>query len=555
MRSVLERGDHRCGTVESASEAWTFIQENPLVDLVFVELSLKRGSGIDLIRRMASDSQLKFLPVVVYTARGDRNAVRACLDLKVQNFLIKPYEDDTIFAEIARATMDPWRAHHFEEEKSFCKMTGWSCEELHERMAAVRREVDKLVPDLQGWANTPNQHAPETTGLLLDQAEAVGAWGVVEALNAIMKSEQLGVRSGLPAQVESLAFAGKLIDFQLGRKSICAGFVSEEERLGEEEARGLAHWLDAPAEERCPVVEPAKLRQQLEALNGYPVIEPAAASFRMAATGERSCINPLMDLVARDSGLSAQIIAAATRARQHGEEDFNLIEDARYAVSQLGEKRLKEQARLLCTVPERVFEVSPVLDWTQYWMFQRGVARVAQKICQQLEFHSMEALARSAGEIHDVGKLIFAFLYPHGFRAVIEHARRNDVSLSAAETLLLGETTNRMAAGLGSRHGLSPRLVDVMRWIDDPIRAGENRYIVAVVSLAREYCERYRLGASGEPRRKSLEPVTEHCAWQVLEEAVFPSFQLDEFENQIKRTCREVRREMSGENIKPLKIP
>jgi len=46
------------------------------------------------------------------------------LDLRVQNFLIKPYNDDAIYAEIAKGTSNPWRARHFEEENSFCKLMG-----------------------------------------------------------------------------------------------------------------------------------------------------------------------------------------------------------------------------------------------------------------------------------------------------------------------------------------------------------------------------------------------------------------------------------------------
>ncbi|MCC5021346.1 MAG: response regulator [Candidatus Synoicihabitans palmerolidicus] len=75
MRGILDRGKHRLATVESGEEAWEFIQTNVKIDLVLVELQLKDGSGINLIKRLRADSQRKKIPIVVYTARGDRNGV------------------------------------------------------------------------------------------------------------------------------------------------------------------------------------------------------------------------------------------------------------------------------------------------------------------------------------------------------------------------------------------------------------------------------------------------------------------------------------------------
>lgn len=115
------------------------------VDLIFVELDLKGGSGINFIERMKGDCLLKLLPVVFYTAKGDRETVKRGLELRVQNILIKPYHDDVIFAEIAIATSNPWRSRHFEEEKSFCKMMGYTPEMLGQMLDGLRNALE-LAP-------------------------------------------------------------------------------------------------------------------------------------------------------------------------------------------------------------------------------------------------------------------------------------------------------------------------------------------------------------------------------------------------------------------------
>ena len=109
MKGILARGDHRFAAVNTAMEAWDFIRRNVKVDLVFVELKLKGESGLAFIQRLKNDCCLKLLPVVVYSAHGDRESVKNVLNLHVQNYLIKPYHDDSIFTEITKAGANPWR--------------------------------------------------------------------------------------------------------------------------------------------------------------------------------------------------------------------------------------------------------------------------------------------------------------------------------------------------------------------------------------------------------------------------------------------------------------
>ena len=59
----------------------------------------------------------------------------------------------------------------------------------------------------------------------------------------------------------------------------------------------------------------------------------------------------------------------------------------------------------------------PAFSWPRYWTYQRGVARIAQVICRELEFNSLEPVARTAGQLHDLGKLLLAHpgaRYPEG---------------------------------------------------------------------------------------------------------------------------------------------
>lgn len=547
LQGILDRGSHRLAAVASVDEAWTFIHTHPGVDLIFLELRLRGESGLRLVERLRADPLLKSVPVVIYTDQTDRTAVRPCLDLHVQNFLVKPYGDEAVFAEVTKAIANSWRAQLFEEEKSFCHLMSCTPAELHQHLRSVHASTLAVQPVLERWGKILLPTLPRAARELAEDAEAAGAWGVVEVVTDLQALAEAGEWKRLPAVIANFALVAELIRIRLEPDRAAIGF----ERLPESEAAAsdehLDFWLNAPAEERAPVVPWEDLLRQIDELPGCPIIDTAAAAFRMAANGHPSCINPLMDLVARDPGLSAQMLIAANRARGAGSDPFACIEDARLAVGQLGERRLALEAGKLITVDQQIMQLGPQFNWPQFWIFQRAVARVAQQICHHLELYSMESTVRTAGELHDIGKLLLARVQPVGFHAILAYSAREAVTLRVAEERLLGGTTMQLAAHFADRIGLSDRFANVMRWLNEPTAATRDERLVAVVALARELCQDFHVGTSGEPARQQMRPIQETPAWAVLRDCVYPSFNLTEFEQQIHGICRKLRTEFTGQ--------
>lgn len=547
MTGILARGDHRLATVTTVQEGWEFVRRNVKVDLVFVEPQLPGDGGIALIQRLKNDCVLKALPIVVYAAKSDPDLIRRSLDFGVQNFLLKPYHDDKIFAEIAKFESDPWRKRHFEEEKSFCRMMGLTPPDLHRMLRELGATVEKAQGPIREAARQEfDQVVVDLVAPVLEQAEAAGAWGIVECLNKLTELAQGGLWHGFTAALESLDFATRMIPHHLDDSTIPVDFLSHEERNAAAEARERAFWEKAPFEGRCPVLNLEQLKRGIDALRGCPVIDTAAAEFQMSADGQSSCINPLMDLVARDPGLTVQMLIAANKAHPPGENDFSRIEDPRLAIGQLGELRLQAEARNLLTVRQQVFELSDEFNWPRYWTFQRGVARIAQHTCRYLEFYSLEPVARTAGQIHDLGRLLLAQLHPAAFRAILGHARKYRMPLRDAERLFLDCTTKQLGTHFAEKFGLSTKYANVMRWIDDPESATEDANLVAIISLSRDLCRHNKVGASGNPPLVEPVPLEETAEWRVLRESVFPSFNLKKFEQQIHADCRQLQLEFAG---------
>jgi HD-like signal output (HDOD) protein/CheY-like chemotaxis protein len=548
MHGILARGDHKLASVDNPMQAWDFLHLNPGVDLIFTELKFRNGSGLAFIEKLKQHALLKLVPVVVYTEHGSREAVKQALGLHVQNFLVKPYHDDDIFVEIDKAEADPWRNKHFEEEKSFCKLMGYTPAEARQLLVDLVQALGNIRQPLEKCVGTVEpQILTVLTTPLIEQAEAAGAWCLVECLQQMVAHSQEEKWTQGAADLVMLDYCLLLVSCRIDpERNPAPDFSPPVEINFQNEANIQADWLTASAEGRCPVLSMEQLQRAIDGLRGCPVIDSAAAAFQMVANGHRSSINPLMDVVARDPGLSAQMLIAANIAHPPKSEEDDRIEDARLAVGLLGEMRLEQQARTLVVTRERVMQLPPGFSWTSFWTYQRGVARIAQTICRDLEFNSLEPVARTAGQLHDIGKLILAHLHPGGFRAIVEHARRHRVPLAESEKLFLGCTTTQLAAYFADRFGLSRRFANVMRWIDDPGAATADAKLVAIISLARDLCRHNQIGTSGDPALAQLIPIEETAEWGILKESVYPSFNLHQFEVQIHAQCGRLRTELSG---------
>jgi CheY-like chemotaxis protein/HD-like signal output (HDOD) protein len=551
MRGILVRGNHRFVAVENASEAWEFINRNVKVDLVFVEMAIEGDGGFGFIQRLKNDACLKLLPVVVYTGKGDRETVKRVLGLHVQNFLIKPYHDDSIFVEITKAAVNPWRQQHFEEEKSFCQMMGLTPEALHKLLEALSAALTVAQTTLKKWAAMRAiQLASDELAILTAKAEEAGAWGVVEYLKQLTENAREANWPEFEQNLDRLEFAGRLIFRHLNASLIPGDFLSSQELNAESDAKNRAVWSNAAAEKRCPVISWPQLEREIEALAGCPVIDSAAATYQMTANGHPTSLNPLMDLVDRDPGLAAQMLIVSNKLKHAGNDQLSAIEDPRMAVGLLGEIRLAAQARALVTAEERMMLAPPLASWSNFWMFQLGTARIARYTCHYLELTDLEAPSYTAGLLHDLGKLLLLRLHPFAFQAILAYARQNDIMLSAAERHFLGATTQEMAVHFAEKHGLPRRFANVMRWVENPEQATEDVELVAIVSLAHSLCRNNHVGFCGDASQNQPTTLEETPQWRVLRESVFPSFDLKNFQIKVQAECRLLKHELHGRMAK-----
>jgi len=217
MQDILSRGQHAALVATNADDAWRILRDGVLFDLIFIELNVPGSGGINFLRKLREDWFWKILPVVAYTTERDSRMVRRALALKVQNYLIKPYQEESIMSEVSKALLKPWRDLHFDEPGSFCTLMELSQESLTARRQDVRLGFEHAAKEFPTWAQIRESEEDAIARIrdLVSGAEGAGVWAGLDYLRDLQIRAIQGNWAAFAHSAESLIFASQLIRCQL----------------------------------------------------------------------------------------------------------------------------------------------------------------------------------------------------------------------------------------------------------------------------------------------------------------------------------------------------
>jgi CheY-like chemotaxis protein/HD-like signal output (HDOD) protein len=543
IKGILARVNHRCVVVSTIEEAWKALRELVRIDLIILELRLKNENGMTFIQQLRSECTFKDIPIVVYSNNSDHGVVQKALSFNIQSYLTKPFNDEAIYREVKKAVAYPWRNLQFEEEKSFCAQMGFDPETLKKMREELILEVDRSLPSFEKFAERRDlQEVAKAIASLSDSAETVGVWAVANYLQELRTKAEEGNWTAFQKAGEGLDFTRRMLFCHLNPSYVPDGFFSEDEKREREEAAQRGVWMAADEQNQLPCAKAAEAEVLLERITVCPVVESVAASFQLMADGKVSSLGPIMDLVSKDPGLSVQMLIAANALPR---EEKTIVEDPRLAVSLLGEIRLSALAKTFPQIAERRMEFG-AFSWSQFWMSQVGVGRLAKFACDYMEFRDIDAISYTAGLIHDFGKLLLVRAYPFALEAAYNCSKKRGISLAEAEKRFVGMSSAEMAYHFAIKNGLPPAYANVVRWAEKPEEAPDNTELVAVVSMARLLCLRNRVGVWGDTPEGSVPLIEETSAWEILQRRVFPSFNLKKFEVEARGVCLNLKQELLG---------
>jgi chemosensory pili system protein ChpA (sensor histidine kinase/response regulator) len=97
---LLERNGMRVLTARDGADAVAVMEEN-VPDIVLLDIEMPRMDGYEVAAHMRSDERLKRVPIIMITSRvGEKHRARA-LELGVDEYLGKPYQESQLLEAIA----------------------------------------------------------------------------------------------------------------------------------------------------------------------------------------------------------------------------------------------------------------------------------------------------------------------------------------------------------------------------------------------------------------------------------------------------------------------
>jgi two-component system chemotaxis response regulator CheY len=87
---------------EDGNGALTALRAGGGIDLVVTDWNMPGMSGIDLLRAIRADAELKSLPVLMVTAENTREQIIAAAQAGVNGYIVKPFTAATLRDKIER---------------------------------------------------------------------------------------------------------------------------------------------------------------------------------------------------------------------------------------------------------------------------------------------------------------------------------------------------------------------------------------------------------------------------------------------------------------------
>lgn len=91
VNMLLARVGLEVVTAETAAAAAQILRQQPLPNLVILDLMLPDVSGLELLRQMRAKDVFDSLPVVILSALADPKEIREGLDAGADRYVTKPY--------------------------------------------------------------------------------------------------------------------------------------------------------------------------------------------------------------------------------------------------------------------------------------------------------------------------------------------------------------------------------------------------------------------------------------------------------------------------------
>ena len=96
IKNILRQlGFNNVQEADDGATAWPKIQSEPF-DLVITDWNMPKMSGLELLKNIRNDENLKDIPVLMVTAEALKENIIEAVKAGVSNYIIKPFTAETM---------------------------------------------------------------------------------------------------------------------------------------------------------------------------------------------------------------------------------------------------------------------------------------------------------------------------------------------------------------------------------------------------------------------------------------------------------------------------
>lgn len=139
MEAILTPRGFEVHTADSGESALDWLDQR-VPDLVLLDIQMPGIDGYETCRRIRAADRTRFLPVVMVTASGNEQKLRA-IEAGADDFVQKPFEQAELLARVR--SLVRIKRYHDTVERQAAELAGWNLE-LEKKVAAQVDELERV---------------------------------------------------------------------------------------------------------------------------------------------------------------------------------------------------------------------------------------------------------------------------------------------------------------------------------------------------------------------------------------------------------------------------